>query len=60
MPKWFRKMVISMGGLIAADALIRVADSNGGVDANNMWPSIVGCLAFDTPVCDELFFLVYV
>ena len=43
-----------MGFLIAA--LIRVADTNGGVNANNMWPSTVGCLVFDTPVCEELFF----
>ena len=40
--------VISMGGLVAADTLINLSKSRKGGDP--IWPRIIACLAFDTPV----------
>ncbi|KAF9646961.1 hypothetical protein BDM02DRAFT_3083890, partial [Thelephora ganbajun] len=38
----------SMGGLLAADALIQFVQNRPDVDAP-LWPRIIACLAFDTP-----------
>ncbi|KAF9782273.1 hypothetical protein BJ322DRAFT_1009506 [Thelephora terrestris] len=38
----------SMGGLLAADALIQFVQNRPDADAP-LWPRIVACLAFDTP-----------
>lgn len=40
----------SMGGLLAADTFLAMADSRPDKTAP-LWPKIVACLAFDTPVC---------
>lgn len=39
----------SMGGLLAADALIEFARTRPDPKAP-LWPNIIACLAFDTPV----------
>lgn len=39
----------SMGGLLAADALIQFVQNRPDANAP-LWPRIVACLAFDTPV----------
>ena len=41
---------ISMGGLLAADALIQFVQNRPDTEAP-LWPRIIACLAFDTPVC---------
>lgn len=38
-----------MGGLLAADALIEFARTRPDPTAP-LWPNIIACLAFDTPV----------
>lgn len=38
-----------MGGLLAADALIEFVRTRAD-DTAPLWPNIVACLAFDTPV----------
>lgn len=38
-----------MGGLLAADALVQFVQSRPDTEAP-LWPRIVACLAFDTPV----------
>ena len=40
---------ISMGGLLAADALIQFVQNRPDLEAP-LWPRIIACLAFDTPV----------
>lgn len=42
-----------MGGLLAADALIEFVQTRPDTTAP-LWPNIVACLAFDTPVCLSL------
>jgi hypothetical protein len=39
----------SMGGLLAADALLAIANSRPDKEAP-LWPRIIACIAFDTPV----------
>lgn len=39
-----------MGGLVAADALIGMVTSRPDLNAP-LWPNIIACIAFDTPVC---------
>lgn len=43
----------SMGGLLAADALIEFVRARPDSTAP-LWPNIVACIAFDTPVCPPL------
>jgi len=43
---------ISMGGLLAADALIQFVQNRPDAGAPP-WPRIIACLAFDTPVCSD-------
>ena len=38
-----------MGGILAADALIQFVQSRPDAKAP-LWPRIIACLAFDTPV----------
>ena len=38
-----------MGGFLAADALIEFVQNRPDPDAP-LWPRIIACLAFDTPV----------
>lgn len=38
-----------MGGLLAADTLIQFVQNRPDADAP-LWPRIIACLAFDTPV----------
>lgn len=38
-----------MGGLLAADALIQFVQNRPDAEAP-IWPRIIACLAFDTPV----------
>lgn len=42
----------SMGGLLAADALIQFVQNRPDAEAP-LWPRIIACLAFDTPVCSD-------
>ena len=42
-----------MGGLLAADALIQFVQNRPDADAP-LWPRIIACLAFDTPVCPHV------
>ena len=44
----------SMGGLLAADSLYEFIHSRPDVNAP-LWPNIIACLAFDTPVRTLLF-----
>ena len=43
-----------MGGLLAADALLAFTASRPD-PAAPLWPNIIACLAFDTPVCPARF-----
>jgi len=43
----------SMGGLLIADALIQFVQDRPDANAP-LWPRIIACLAFDTPVCSEI------
>ena len=43
----------SMGGLLTADALIQFVQDRPDANAP-LWPRIIACLAFDTPVCSEI------
>ena len=43
---------ISVGGLLAADALIQFVQNRPDAEAP-LWPRIIACLAFDTPVCSH-------
>lgn len=43
----------SMGGLLAADTLINLASSRPDPQAP-LWPNIIACIAFDTPVSQVL------
>ena len=47
-------LITSMGGLLAADSLIGMVNSRPDKLAP-LWPKIVACIAFDTPVrrCTE-------
>ena len=38
-----------MGGLLAADTLLAIANSRPDGEAP-LWPRIIACIAFDTPV----------
>jgi len=38
-----------MGGLLAADTLLAIANSQPDKEAP-LWPRIIACIAFDTPV----------
>jgi hypothetical protein len=38
-----------MGGLVAADALLAISNSRPDKEAP-LWPRIIACIAFDTPV----------
>jgi hypothetical protein len=38
-----------MGGLLAADALLAFVNSRPDKNAP-LWPNIIACIAFDTPV----------
>lgn len=40
--------IVSMGGLLIADAVIAIADSRHEKTAP-LWPRIIACVAFDTP-----------
>lgn len=42
-----------MGGLLAADTFLEMANSRPDKTAP-LWPKIIACLAFDTPVCSIL------
>jgi hypothetical protein len=44
----------SMGGLLAADSIYEFIHTRPDVNAP-LWPNIIACLAFDTPVCKPLF-----
>lgn len=46
----------SMGGLLAADTLLEMVNSRPDKEAP-LWPKIIACLAFDTPVRAFLYFL---
>jgi hypothetical protein len=46
-PTWYFQR--SMGGLLAADSLHAFIHSRSDVNAP-LWPNIIACLAFDTPV----------
>jgi len=39
-----------MGGILAADSIYAFIDSRPDVKAP-LWPDVIACLAFDTPVC---------
>ncbi|PFH51273.1 hypothetical protein AMATHDRAFT_191560 [Amanita thiersii Skay4041] len=39
----------SMGGLLAADTVLELANSHPGKDNNALWPNIIACISFDTP-----------
>jgi hypothetical protein len=41
---------LSMGGLLAADTFLAMVNSRPD-KAAPLWPKIIACLAFDTPVC---------
>lgn len=45
----------SMGGLLAADALIEFVQTRPNPTAP-LWPNIIACLAYDTPVSQSLLF----
>jgi hypothetical protein len=40
----------SMGGLLAADSIKEFIHTRPDIHAP-LWPNIIACLAFDTPVC---------
>ena len=42
-----------MGGILAADTLLEFAKSRPDKQAP-LWPKIIACVAFDTPVRDSL------
>jgi hypothetical protein len=44
----------SMGGLLAADTIHAFIHSRPDASAP-LWPNIIACIAFDTPVCSSLF-----
>jgi hypothetical protein len=44
----------SMGGLLAADSLKEFINTRPDIHAP-LWPNIIACLAFDTPVCASFF-----
>jgi len=48
----------SMGGLLAADTLLAIANSRPDKEAP-LWPRIIACIAFDTPVRMTLFLSLY-
>ena len=41
--------LLSMGGLLASDALLKIARSRPDI-GTALWPRIIGLLSFDTPV----------
>ena len=44
----------SMGGLLAADSVYAFIHTRPDTDAP-LWPNVVACLAFDTPVITLIF-----
>lgn len=44
-----------MGGLLAADSLLELARPYRKGKAASLWPRIVACLSFDTPVSYSYF-----
>jgi hypothetical protein len=40
----------SMGGLLAADTLLAIVNNRVDKQAP-VWPKVIACIAFDTPVC---------
>ena len=46
---WRLTMACSMGGLLAADSLRGFFDTRPD-SSSPLWPRIIACLAFDTPV----------
>lgn len=57
MPEYLYPTLFSMGGLLAADSLLELARPYREGKAASLWPRIVACLSFDTPVSYDYFSL---